>query len=59
VKKCQLRVTPSKIDLAQVDAPLVLAFLTDIEKGRGNTARTRNARLAAIRLTSMNEGADP
>jgi len=45
----RLRVTPSKIDLAQVDAPLVLAFLTDIEKGRGNTARTRNARLAAIK----------
>ena len=45
----RLRVTPSQIDLAQVDAPLVLAFLTDIEKGRGNTARTRNARLAAIK----------
>lgn len=45
----RLRVTPSQIDLAQVDASLVLAFLTDIEKGRGNTARTRNARLAAIK----------
>ena len=32
------------------DVPLsCLRFLTDIEKGRGNTARTRNARLAAIK----------
>lgn len=45
----RLSVTPSQIDLAQMDAPLVLAFLTHIEKGRGNTARTRNARLAAIK----------
>lgn len=45
----RLSVTPSQIDLAQIDAPLVLAFLTHIEKGRGNTARTRNARLAAIK----------
>jgi len=28
----RLRVTPSQINLAQVDSPLVLAFLTDIEK---------------------------
>ncbi len=45
----RLKVTPSQINLAQLDSPLVLAFLTDIEKGRGNTARTRNARLAAIK----------
>ena len=38
----RLRVTPSQIDLAQVDAPLVLAFLTDIEKGRGNTERVQH-----------------
>jgi integrase/recombinase XerD len=44
-----LSVTPSRIDLAQVDATLVLGFLTHIEKGRGNTVRTRNARLAAIK----------
>jgi integrase/recombinase XerD len=30
-----LSVTPSRIDLAQVDATLVLGFLTHIEKGRG------------------------
>lgn len=45
----RLSVTPSKIDLVQIDVPLVLAFLTDIENRRGNTARTRNARLAAIK----------
>ena len=45
----RLSVTPSQINLVQIDAPLVLSFLTDIEKRRGNTARTRNARLAAIK----------
>jgi len=32
----------------QIDAELILAFLEHIEVERGNTARTRNARLAAI-----------
>jgi integrase/recombinase XerD len=32
-----------------LDAPTVLAFLNDLETTRGNAARTRNARLAAIR----------
>ena len=46
----RLRITPSQIDLAQVDAPVVLGVLTDIRKRRGNTARTCNAsRLAAIK----------
>jgi site-specific recombinase XerD len=45
----RLRVNPSEIDLTQIDARLVLEFLTHIEKERGNTARTRNARLAAIK----------
>jgi integrase/recombinase XerD len=40
---------PSQLDLSQLDAPLVAAFLTHLETGRGNSARTRNARLAAIR----------
>jgi len=35
--------------LDDLDAPTVLAFLDDLEKGRGNSARTRNARLVAIR----------
>jgi len=40
---------PSALSLAGLDAPLVLDFLDHLETGRGNTARTRNARLAAIR----------
>lgn len=40
---------PSTLDLGDLDAPLIGAFLDDLEQTRGNTARTRNARLAAIR----------
>lgn len=39
---------PSALSLADLDAPLVLDFLDHLEAERGNTARTRNARLAAI-----------
>ena len=38
----------SALHLADLDAPLVLDFLEHLENDRGNTARTRNARLAAI-----------
>lgn len=40
---------PSDLLVADIDAPLVGDFLDDLEKERGNSARTRNARLAAIR----------
>jgi integrase/recombinase XerD len=40
---------PSALMLEQLDMPLVLAFLADLEGVRGNTPRTRNARLAAIK----------
>jgi len=40
---------PSRLDLAQLDAPLISAFLDHLEAERGCSARTRNARLAAIR----------
>ena len=40
---------PSKLDVADLDAPLVGAFLDHLERDRGNGVRTRNARLAAIR----------
>jgi len=40
---------PSSLLLADIDAELVAAFLDHLEKGRGNSIRTRNARLAAIR----------
>jgi integrase/recombinase XerD len=38
----------SALRLADLDAPLVLDFLDYLETARGNGARTRNARLAAI-----------
>ena len=44
----RLKITPAKIEIEQLDAPLMLAFLEHLEKKRGNSARTRNARLAAI-----------
>lgn len=40
---------PSSLTLADLDAPMVLAFLEHLEKERGNSVRTRNNRLAAIR----------
>jgi len=39
---------PSQLDLADLDAPLISAFLDHLEHERGNSVRTRNARLAAI-----------
>jgi site-specific recombinase XerD len=41
--------TPSALALTDLDAPLVVEFLEHLESERGNSARTRNARLAAIR----------
>jgi len=40
---------PSEMTIADLDAPLVLAFLDHLEEVRGNGPRTRNARLTAIR----------
>jgi integrase/recombinase XerD len=39
---------PCRLDIAELDAPLIAAFLDHIEHQRGNCIRTRNARLAAI-----------
>ena len=39
---------PSELDIAQLDAPLIAAFLNHLEKARGNSIPTRNNRLAAI-----------
>lgn len=44
----RLRKPPSALPLAEIDATLVVAFLQHLEKQRGNSVRTRNARLAAI-----------
>jgi len=41
--------TASALTLADLDAPLVLDFLDHLERERGNTPRTRNLRLTAIR----------
>lgn len=40
---------PSDLDISDLDAPLIGAFLDYLEHERGNSVRTRNARLAAIR----------
>ena len=39
---------PSRLDVADLDAPLIAAFLDHLEHDRANSTRTRNARLAAI-----------
>lgn len=42
-------VAPSELSLEQLDAPLVMDFLASLEAERGNSATTRNARVAAIK----------
>jgi integrase/recombinase XerD len=39
---------PSELDLTDLGAPLIGKFLDHLERERGNSARTRNARLAAV-----------
>jgi integrase/recombinase XerD len=39
---------PSRLALGQLDAPTIGAFLEHLERDRGNSARTRNIRLAAV-----------
>jgi site-specific recombinase XerD len=39
---------PSALQLEDLDAPLISVFLDHLEHQRGNSIRTRNARLAAI-----------
>lgn len=41
--------TPDQLDIDDLDAPLIGAFLDHLESHRKNSVRTRNARLAAIR----------
>ena len=45
----QLGKAPTQLAFEQVDAPLIVAFLDDLERNRGITARSRNLRLTAIR----------
>ena len=44
-----LGLAPSAVRVADVDLPLILRFLEHLEQQRGNTVRSRNIRLAAIR----------
>ena len=46
--KQRLGKAPSKLSLKDLDAPFVGDFLDHLEKDRGNGARSRNTRLAAI-----------
>jgi site-specific recombinase XerD len=39
---------PSRLNIEQIDAPLIVAFLDELEKQRGLTVRSRNLRLTAI-----------
>jgi site-specific recombinase XerD len=45
----RLKRRPSDVELKDIDVFLLVDFLDDLEKNRGNGARSRNARLAAIR----------
>lgn len=44
----ELRKTPSNLTLEDLDAAFLGRFLDHLERERGNSARTRNARLAAL-----------
>jgi site-specific recombinase XerD len=45
----QLGKTPTELEVEDLAAPFIGEFLDHLEARRGNSARTRNARLAAIR----------
>ncbi|TDN58974.1 site-specific recombinase XerD [Paraburkholderia sp. BL10I2N1] len=44
----RLHKSPSQLNLEDIDTPLIVAFLDEIEKNQGVSVRTRNLRLAAI-----------
>jgi site-specific recombinase XerC len=45
----KLGISPSALQLEHLDAATVTAFCLYLEKERGNTGRTRNARLATVK----------
>ena len=45
----RLGIPPSVLQFEHLDAPLVMAFLEHLQNQRGNSGRTRNVRLAAIK----------
>jgi site-specific recombinase XerD len=44
----RLHKPPSRMDLKEIDAPLIIAFLDDLERRKGVSVRSRNLRLTAI-----------
>jgi site-specific recombinase XerD len=44
----RLHKPPSRLSFEEIDAPLIVAFLDDLEKRRGVSVRSRNLRLTAI-----------
>lgn len=44
----RLHKPPSRLRFEEIDAPLIVAFLDDVEKRQGVSIRTRNLRLTAI-----------
>jgi len=53
------RIKPDRVCVDDLDEPRVLMFLDDLERRRGNTARTRNNRRAAIRSFLRFAAANP
>lgn len=45
----RLHQPPARLSFEAIDAPMIAAFLDDLEKSRGITTRSRNLRLTAIR----------
>jgi len=46
---CRTGVRPAQLDWDDLDATMISAFLNHLESERGNSIRTRNVRLTAIR----------
>lgn len=44
----RLHKQPSRLSFEEIDAPLIVAFLDDLEKRQGISIRSRNLRLTAI-----------
>jgi site-specific recombinase XerD len=45
----RLRKVPAQLKLEDLDSSMIGAFLDDLERDRGNSARSRNLRLTAVR----------
>jgi site-specific recombinase XerD len=45
----RLHMQPARVAFEDIDAPLISAFLDELQNSRGITARSRNIRLAAVR----------